>query len=124
MAGAVGAMARTITDGWVQPRAARRWPGRADFPFGTLVINLVGSLVLGVLVGLLTWHGLPKDDEVVLGVGFCGGFTTFSTFTFETVRLVERGERALAGSYLAASVVGSLAAAAAGLALAGLRFGA
>ena len=58
---------------------------------GTSVINVTGSFVLGVLTGLSLYHAFPADAKLVLGTGFCGAYTTFSTFTFETVRLAETG---------------------------------
>jgi fluoride exporter len=85
LAGAVGALARYVVDGFVQRRTG------AAYPWGTFVINASGSLLLGVLTGLTMHHGLSSTTETVLGTGFCGAFTTFSTFTFETVRLVELG---------------------------------
>ncbi len=83
--GAAGAPARYLLDGFVQSRA------RGTFPWGTFVINASGSLLLGILTGLALQHGLGATAKTVLGTGFCGAFTTFSTFTFETVRLAEEG---------------------------------
>jgi CrcB protein len=97
---AVGAPARYLTDRAV---AARH---DSVMPWGTLVVNVVASLVLGALVGLSAGHRVP--DAVVLGVGtgFCGALSTYSTFGFETLRLVEDG----AWAYALANVVGSLGA--------------
>jgi len=114
VAGAVGAVARYVVHGWFLERAG------ADRPWGTFVVNVAGSFVLGVLTGLALHHGLPETSRVVLGAGFCGAFTTFSAFAVDSVRLVEDG----AGPDAVANVVGTLvvgvSAAAVGLALASL----
>jgi fluoride exporter len=112
IAGALGAPSRYLVDRMVQRR------NRSEVPGGTLLINVTGSLVLGFLVGLVTYHAFPKTPELILGTGFCGAYTTFSTFTFETVRLIERRQATMALTYATASIVGSLAAAGVGLALA------
>jgi CrcB protein len=114
VAGAFGALARYIIDGAVQDRV------EGVFPWGTFVINVSGSLVLGLLVGLRLYHGLPDAPVAVLGVGFCGAFTTFSTFTYETIRLVEDGARVDALMNVLANAAGSLLAGGLGLALASL----
>lgn len=81
--GAVGALARYWVSGVVQ----RRWPTR--FPAGTLVVNLTGALAAGLLVGLAAGRGVSDTVLLTLGVGFLGGYTTFSTWMVETV-LAER----------------------------------
>ncbi|HET7490029.1 MAG TPA: fluoride efflux transporter CrcB [Acidimicrobiales bacterium] len=111
-AGAVGAPARFLVDGWVADRVG------GAFPWGTLVVNVAGSLVLGVVTGLVLYHGFPATTRVVAGTGFCGAFTTFSTFAYETVRLAEEGETRPAAVNVAVTLCSGLAAAAAGLALA------
>jgi CrcB protein len=112
VAGALGAMARFSLDGWVTERTGGTWP------WGTFVINVSGSLLLGVITGLVLFHGLPDAPRLLLGVGFCGAFTTFSTFGYEAVRLAE-GENGLpAGAYALGSMVAGIAAAAAGFGLA------
>lgn len=82
--GGVGAIARFALDGTVEARL------RSGFPYGTLVVNLVGSFVLGLLVGL----ALTGNDYRLLGTGLIGAFTTFSTWTLESHRLAEDGELA------------------------------
>jgi fluoride exporter len=113
-AAAVGAPVRYLLDGFVGDRVD------GAFPWGTFVINASGSLVLGVLTGLALYHGFPKTSKVILGTGFCGAYTTFSTFTFESVRLVEEGEIATAVRNICGTLVVCAGAAALGLALAAL----
>jgi len=114
VAGAVGAPARYLVDRWVQGRTG------GDWPWGTFVVNVSGSFAFGLLSGLALYHGLADGPRVVLGTGFCGAFTTFSTFTYETVRLLEEGELGAALRNAAGSLVAGLVAATAGLALASL----
>jgi CrcB protein len=94
----------------------------SPFPFATLLINVTGSFVLGLLSGLLEFSTLPPEVRLTIGVGFLGAYTTFSTFTYETLRLVEAGDSALALAYVAVSVLAGLTAATLGLA-AGRAFG-
>jgi fluoride exporter len=112
IAGAVGAPLRYLVDIAVTERA------KGTYPWATFVINVTGSFLLGLLTGLGLHHGLPKTARVVLGVGFCGAFTTFSTFTFETVRLVEEGDPVAGLKYAAGTLLIGVLAAAAGLAAA------
>lgn len=84
------------------------------FPTATLLVNVAGSLLLGLL---LRGPAEPSALRLALTVGLCGGFTTFSTFGYETVRLVQGGAAARAAAYVALSVGLSLLAVAAGLAL-------
>ena len=114
VAGALGAGARFALDGWVGTRS------RGLFPWATIVINVSGSLLLGVITGAALYHALPASPRIWLGTGFCGAYTTFSTFTFETVGLVDGDQRRMALGYAAASLVLGTAAAALGLALAAL----
>ena len=109
-AGAIGAPARYAADAYIQDRT----PG--VFPWGTFAINITGSLLLGMITGLALYHGLGKVPKTVVGTGFCGAYTTFSTFSYETVRLIEDGSLFEAGLNVAASLVVGLAAAAVGLA--------
>src|SRR3954463_14887570 len=87
VAGAVGAPARYVIDAWID----RRVDGR--FPWGILVVNALGCLILGLLVGLHRAGHLDSTPLTVLGTGFCGAFTTFSTHALQTVELAEDGER-------------------------------
>lgn len=91
VAGGVGSALRFVVDGAIRARF------KTVFPFGTAVINVSGSLVLGLLTGLvLSALLLPQDWELVLGTGVMGGYTTFSTASLETVRLVQNREYTLA----------------------------
>ena len=113
-AAAVGAPLRYVVDGAIGDRA------EGAFPWGTFTINATGSLLLGFLTGLALYHAFPKTPKVILGTGFCSAYTTFSTFTFETVRLVEEGALDEAFRNALGTLVTCAAAAAAGLALAAL----
>jgi CrcB protein len=99
LGGAIGAPARYLTDLYV-----REWAG-TDFPWGTMAVNAVGSLVLGLLAGAAASGVLPGWVLTLAGTGFCGALTTFSTFSYETVRLAENGRWRSA----ALNVLGSLA---------------
>jgi fluoride exporter len=80
-----------------------------NFPWGTLVINIVGSMLIGVFAGMFAFKwDLPQALRVFLTVGICGGFTTFSTFSLDTYYLIERGELAAAGFYVVSSVIFSI----------------
>ena len=105
--GGVGSVARFRLDELVQRRAG------GDFPFGTLVVNVSGSFVLGVLTGA----GVGGDWLLLAGTGFLGSFTTFSTWMLESERLGEEGEGRLALLNLAGSLAAGLAAAALGWAI-------
>jgi CrcB protein len=88
------------------------------FPYGTLLINVSGSFLLGFLVRYLLSTATSPELRAALTVGFCGGFTTFSTFSLETARLLEGGSWTRAGGYVAASVGVSLLATFVGFAVA------
>jgi CrcB protein len=109
VAGAVGAPARYLLDRFVQGRVA------TVFPWGTFVINASGAFLLGVVTGLALHHGLGPLPRAALGPGLCGAYTTFSTFAYETVRLVEDGAWWEAAVNVAASLGVGLLAAGAGL---------
>ncbi len=89
-----------------------------SFPVGTLTVNIIGCLVMGLLTGYFAFKGdVSQHWRLFLTTGILGGFTTFSAFSLEVAALYERGEPALAAGYIAASVILSLAAVFAGLAL-------
>lgn len=114
LAGGGGAVLRYLADGAVQDRVS------GPFPYGTLVVNLTGSLVLGFATGLGWYHGFGADGRAVLGTGFCGGLTTWSTASWESVRLAESRLYREALVYTVGGLVAALAVAAAGMALAAL----
>jgi CrcB protein len=114
LAAGVGAPARYLLDGWVQARSA------GAFPWGTFTVNITGCLALGLLIGPGLHHGLDATTRTVLSTGALGAYTTFSTFTLETLRLAEEGAVDEALRNVAASFLVGLAAASAGLALTAL----
>lgn len=109
--GAVGAGLRHLFGRW---SLAAFGPG---FPWGTLGVNLIGGLAMGVLAGWLVRGGGSEATRLLLGVGVLGGFTTFSAFSLDVVVMIERGALATAFAYIAASVAGAVLALFAGLAL-------
>lgn len=111
--GAIGAGARHLVN-----VASARWLG-PDFPWGTLTVNIVGSLMMGLLYEALVLHydGSP-ELRTFLATGILGGFTTFSAFSLDVVVLAGRGATGLAVSYAAASVIVSILALLAGMAIA------
>ncbi|WP_327071037.1 fluoride efflux transporter CrcB [Kitasatospora sp. NBC_01302] len=111
LGGILGAPLRYLIDRAVQSRHD------SVFPWGTFLINVSGAFVLGAVTGAGHAHGLPGDAVLLLGTGVCGALTTFSTFTFETVRLLEEGSLAEAGLNVVGSLAVGLPAAAAGYAL-------
>ena len=117
LGGAIGSVLRYQTGRfmthWLGPQAV------TTFPWATLTVNALGSLLMGVLAGWLARHGQGGDQfRLLLGVGLLGGFTTFSAFSLDALGLWQRGDFAPAAAYILASVLISLAAAAAGLAVA------
>lgn len=111
LGGLIGAPSRYLLDRAISTRI------ESDLPWGTFAINITGSLLLGFLTGLSINGNLPLIDKDLLGTGFCGAYTTFSTFTYETVRLLEDGRILDAIGNVAVSVAAGLGAAAAGLAI-------
>ncbi|HEY9474089.1 MAG TPA: fluoride efflux transporter CrcB [Mycobacteriales bacterium] len=110
---AIGAPLRYAVDRFVQQRHD------GVFPWGTFVVNVLGSLVLGIVTYAVTIGAWPDTVTVLVGAGLCGGFTTFSSFCFETWRLLEAGAVLEAELNLVASLLAGLAAAAGGWLLAG-----
>lgn len=113
-AAGMGAPARYLLDGWVQERTG------GAFPWGTFAVNVTGCLALGVLAGLGLYHELSGTVRTVVGTGGLGAYTTFSTFTYETLRLAEEGSVDQAARSVVASLLVGLAAVSAGLALTAL----
>ncbi|MFE7114055.1 fluoride efflux transporter CrcB [Streptomyces sp. NPDC057654] len=117
----VGAMAgaplRYLTDRSVQRRHD------SLFPWGTFTVNVVGCLVLGLVTGAVTAGAASSEVMLLLGTGLCGALTTYSTFSYETLRLAESGARFFAVANAVASVVAGLGAAFTGAALAQALWG-
>lgn len=107
LVGGLGAVSRLVVDGVIRSRS------RGTMPWGTIVINLTGSFALGLAVSLAAHRILPEAWELVIGPGFLGGYTTFSTASFETVRMLQ--ERKWGPSLLNGLGVVATATAAAGL---------
>jgi CrcB protein len=113
LGGAAGTGARYLLGGWIQRALG------VSFPFGTIAINAAGSFLISILMYLgLEKQALPADLRVVLTTGVLGGFTTYSSFNYETLRLFQDGALMLAVLNLAATVVACLAAGGMGLVLA------
>jgi fluoride exporter len=113
LGGAIGAMAR-----YAVGDALAGWFGR-DFPYGTLAVNLTGSLLIGLILTMLLDRGMASSTSRQLLVGgILGGYTTFSSFSYETMALLQDGRPARAGIYVASSVLLGLAACYAGYLLA------
>ncbi|MDQ0756593.1 CrcB protein [Arthrobacter sp. B3I4] len=114
VAGGLGAGTRFVVDGLVRARL------RTALPVGTIAINVTGSFLLGLVAGAVIVHAAPVELQAIAGTGFLGGYTTFSTASFETVRLVQSGRTGLALLNGLGTAVAAVGAAAAGLALAAL----
>ncbi|GHH42682.1 CrcB protein [Streptomyces umbrinus] len=110
--GMVGAPLRYLTDRAVQSRHD------TVFPWGTFAVNVVGCLILGTLTGAAVAGAASSHLQLLLGTGLCGALTTYSTFSFETLRLAEDGARLHAAANVIASVVVGLGAAFAGVSVA------
>jgi CrcB protein len=113
----VGAPLRFLTDRFVQSRHD------TVFPWGTFTVNVVGCLILGCLTGAAVAGGASSQLQLLLGTGLCGALTTYSTFSYETLRLEADGARFLAAANVALSVVAGLGAAFAGAACAKALWG-
>lgn len=109
-----GGVARYALGGLVQNAAG------TAFPYGTLFVNVSGSLLLSFIYGVLETVAAPPHLRLLLGIGFCGGYTTFSTFSYEAVRLLQDGEWTRATVYMLSSVIGTVIAALLGFGLAGV----
>lgn len=111
--GALGTLLRFGVTGWVQDLTA------GGFPWGTVVVNVLGSLLLGFAVVWLEAAATSAEVRQFATIGLLGAFTTFSTFSYEAVALLREGSPWAAGSYLAGSVVAGLVGVLIGFALAG-----
>lgn len=111
VAAGLGAVARYLLDRLVQRRA------QARFPYGTLLVNISGSFLLGLAVGMTAHHGLPTTTGAIVGAGFAGGYTTLSTWAWESYALADGAAVRLAAANVVGSLALGLAAGAAGLGL-------
>ncbi|MDN3936965.1 fluoride efflux transporter CrcB [Arthrobacter sp. YD4] len=114
LAGGLGAASRFLLDGLIRSRV------RAALPVATIVINVTGSFLLGLIAGAVGAHAAPPELQLIAGTGFLGGYTTFSTASFETVRLVQSGRSGLALVNGLGTALAAVGAAAGGLVLGGL----
>jgi len=112
LGGALGAMSRYLTSGWVQTLSD------SFFPWGTMAVNVLGSLALGFLMVWLQSTAATAEVRGLITVGFLGSFTTFSTFSYETAVMLRDGEWWRAGGYTLGSIVLGLMAVGAGAFLA------
>ena len=108
---AVGAPLRYLTDRAVQRRHD------TIFPWGTFSVNVIGSLILGAVIGAARAGAAPQEVQLGLGVGFCGALTTYSTLSYETLRLAEDGAKFFAAANVVASIMAGLGAAFVGAAV-------
>lgn len=108
---AVGAPLRYLSDRAVQSRHD------TVFPWGTFTVNVLGSLILGLITGAVTAGGASPQVQLAMGTGFCGALTTYSTFSYETLRLLEDDARFFAAANVAAGIVAGLGSAFLGVAI-------
>ncbi|MGY6018735.1 fluoride efflux transporter CrcB [Streptomyces spinosirectus] len=113
----VGAPLRYLTDRAVQSRHD------SIFPWGTFVVNVCGCLILGVLTGAVSAGAAGPHLQLLIGTGLCGALSTYSTFSYETLRLTETGAGLYAAANVAGSLVAGLGAAFAGVSLAQALWG-
>ncbi|MCV2396252.1 CrcB family protein [Actinotalea sp. M2MS4P-6] len=114
LGGGLGAGSRFVVDGLIRARSSR------PLPVATMTINVVGSLLLGLLTGLVVFHHVAGPWITIATTGFCGGFTTFSTAMVEAVRLVQVGELRAAATSVLGTLVAGVGAAALGVGLVAL----
>ena len=112
LGGIAGTLSRYGLEGWIQSRTA------TGFPLGTLTVNISGSLLLGFILRVATGTTLVSPDvRAALTIGFCGAFTTMSTFSYESVALLTDGDYLRAALYMGATILGCVAAVMLGTAL-------
>jgi len=112
LGGIAGTLSRYGLEGWIQTRTA------SGFPLGTLVVNISGSFLLGFILRVATGAAVISPDvRAGLTIGFCGAFTTMSTFSYESVTLLNDGDYLRAGLYMTATILGCVAAVMTGAAI-------
>lgn len=100
LGGSAGSVLRYLISVW----SSRQFP--SAFPWGTFIINITGCFIIGLLIGFISRFGsLENEVRLLLVVGFCGGYTTFSTFSAENLRLLETGNYITLSLYIAVSVL-------------------
>lgn len=109
--GFLGAPARLAVDRWLSSRSG------GLFPWGTFAVNATGAFVLGLLTALAQYQHAGDLVATLVGAGFCGSYTTFSTFSYQTLRLIEEGALRPAVANVGGSLLAGLLAAGAGLAI-------
>ncbi|GEN34039.1 MULTISPECIES: fluoride efflux transporter CrcB [Aneurinibacillus] len=102
LGGVIGTISRFYLGKWVTSKS------NSLFPWGTFIINISGSFILGILFFLHTRGNVANWLWLMLGTGFCGGYTTFSTFSYETVQLMQKKQLLYALGYVLLSIVGGL----------------
>jgi CrcB protein len=102
--GGVGSVLRYLISRYVEMQAL------TSFPLGTFIVNIVGCFIIGVIYGLAIRNMASPEMRILLAAGFCGGFTTFSTFSYETLSLIRDGQPGFALLYIAGSVLAGLIA--------------
>lgn len=108
---AIGAPLRYLSDRAIQARHD------TVFPWGTFSVNVFGSLILGIVTGAVTAGGASPQVQLAVGTGFCGALTTYSTFSYETMSLLEDDARLFAAANVVASIVAGLGSAFLGVAI-------
>lgn len=112
LGGLAGTLSRYGLEGWIQSRSG------AGFPLGTLTVNLTGSLILGFILRVATGAAVISPDlRAGLTIGFCGAFTTMSTFSYESVALLRDGDYVRAALYMSVTIAGCVTAVVVGSAL-------
>ena len=106
-----GGAARYLLSRFIQ------WQTSSAFPWGTLVVNIMGCFLIGIVYALADRGHLTDEWRLVLATGVIGGFTTFSAFSYESLDLIRGGQYVYAGTYIAASVIAGLAATVLGIVL-------
>ena len=98
---AVGGILRYLFSIWLKPEVSK-------FPWATLLVNLLGSFILGLIISYFSKNEGSTPVKLMLTTGFCGGFTTFSAFSMELVLMLQKSEYLPAGLYILASIIGGL----------------
>ncbi|MDD4514479.1 fluoride efflux transporter CrcB [Massilibacteroides sp.] len=105
LGGGIGSGLRYLTTYWIMKQLPN------SFPLSTFVVNILGCFAIGFLMGLTTRYEIFNNElRFLLIVGFCGGYTTFSTFSAENIKLIEMGHYGMAALYIATSILGGIAA--------------